>query len=180
MSQYGGMLTNIGLAAYANAQLTGEVIALTHIAVGDGANPPVQSATALQNEVWRAATTRIGVSATDNNVLEIDTVLPAVDGGFTLREIGVFDADGNLFAIGNVPESYIPSVAEGSAIEVHLRLKVVVGNTAQISLTVDPGIIMATRAYAQDLNNVALIRAAQARMAALTEQQYRLNTQYFT
>ena len=41
-------------------------------------------------------------------------MIPPEVGGFWMREMGLFDADGTLIAIANMAESYKPELAEGS------------------------------------------------------------------
>ncbi|RFM91911.1 phage tail protein, partial [Salmonella enterica] len=63
------------------------------------------------------------------------------------REVGVFDDEGELIAIGKFPESYKPLLPGGCGKQVCIRLIMEVSNTTAVTLTVDPSIVLATRDY---------------------------------
>lgn len=150
MSDFYTMLTDIGRASVANAHITGDVVKITHIAVGDGADIPTQSQTSLQNEVWRGEIVNLVASNSDITVLEIHGRVPPEEGGFTIREAGLFDEDGNLFAIAKLPESYKPVLASGSGVDYLLKLVLQTENADHITIKIDPAIIMATRDWVED------------------------------
>uniref|UniRef100_UPI0009AC3F6B tail fiber protein n=1 Tax=Salmonella enterica TaxID=28901 RepID=UPI0009AC3F6B len=68
-------------------------------------------------------------------------------GGWYVREVGVFDDEGELIAIGKFPESYKPLLPGGCGKQVCIRLIMEVSNTTAVTLTVDPSIVLATRDY---------------------------------
>lgn len=147
MSDFYTLFTKTGLAAVANAALTGTSVDITHMAVGDGAGVPVQSRTELRNEVWRGALTRLAPSSNDTTVLECETRIPPEVGGWTVREVGLFNAAGALIAIGNLPESYKPVLETGSAKDMQIRMYIQHTNAATVTLKVDPAIVMASQAW---------------------------------
>lgn len=151
MSDFYTLLTNAGLAAVANAALTGTSVDITHMAVGDGEGLPVQSRTTLRNEVWRGELTRLAQSAADNTVLECETRIPPDEGGWTVREVGLFNEDGTLLAIGNLPDSYKPVLESGSAKDMQIRMYVQHTNAGTVTLKIDPAIVKASQAWVQDL-----------------------------
>jgi len=108
---YYSLVTNNGLIKEAQAgQIGGNPINLTHIAVGDGGGSsydPNSSATALINELYRTALTSSVLDANNPNQLIIEGVIDEEVGPFFIREVGIFDADGDLFAIGKYPETFI-------------------------------------------------------------------------
>lgn len=113
------IVTRIGQAKIANSQVLGTRVNLTQIAAGDsGGNyyNPVETQTALAHEVWRGAISSISIDETNHNWIIVEAVIPATQGGFTVREVGLFDEAGDLIAIGKYPETYKPVSAEGSAI----------------------------------------------------------------
>ena len=175
MSDFYTLLTDAGLAAVTNAALTGTSVDITHMAVGDGAGLPEQSSTKLRNEVWRGPLTRLARSAADNTVLECETRIPPDQGGWTVREVGLFDEDGTLIAIGNLPESYKPVLDSGSAKDMQIRMYIQHNNASAVTLKVDPAIVMASRAYVDGLIAEQALRTSTAMMVALTEQMHRFN-----
>ncbi|QBR35759.1 transposase [Leisingera sp. NJS201] len=94
------LLTDIAEAKITAAAGSGTAVAITHIALGDGngANyAPSYSQTALQREKARQAiqTRHITGSNAWRVKAEFDPDTPA----FAVREMGFFDADGDLIAI---------------------------------------------------------------------------------
>ena len=149
------LLTTVGAAQISNAIALGEQVNLTELAVGDGLNgayyDPDESQTALENEVWRGAINNLEVDANNPNWIIIEAVIPADSPACTVREAGVFDGAGNLIAVGKYPQTYKPNLAQGSGKDLFVRMVLMVSNTAAISLTVDPAVVLATRDYAQGL-----------------------------
>lgn len=147
--------TNYGLQALARAEATGTPILLTHMAVGDGNGNPVTpdpSETQLVREMFRAPINRVFQDATDPLRFTAELVIPASAGGFTLREVGVFDADGSLFAVGNLPATYKPTSSEGAYSDTVVRLDFMVSNASTITLQVDPNVVVVTQQWIS--NNV--------------------------
>lgn len=147
--------TNHGLQELAKAESTGTQIRLTHMAVGDGngnAVTPSPSQTNLVREMFRATINRVYQDESDPLRFTAEMVIPASAGGFTLREVGVFDADGSLFAVGNLPATYKPVDTEGAYSDTVVRLDFMVNNASTITLQVDPNVVVVTQQWIS--NNV--------------------------
>ncbi len=154
MPSFYTILTDVGQAKLANAIALGQTIEITDLAVGDGngALPtPETSRTALVNEVRRAPINLSEVDDQNPNWVVVEQVLPPDVGGWTIREIGVFDIDGDLIGYGNYPETYKPVLAEGSSRTQTIRFVMEVSDTQAITLKVDPSVVLATRGYADNL-----------------------------
>ncbi|WP_052704352.1 phage tail protein [Halomonas sp. S2151] len=150
MPQFYTLLTDTGQAKIANAVALGTQIEITQMAVGDGGGNPVtpdSSATTLVNEVRRAPINAVQTDDANPTWIVIEQVLPPDVGGWTIREVGVFDASGDLIAIGNLPETYKPVLAEGSSRTQTIRVVMEVSDTAAVTLRVDPSVVLATREY---------------------------------
>lgn len=148
---YYALLTNIGQAALANAAALGTSLAITQIALGDGngaAVVPVETRTTLVREVHRRAVSSVKVDPANPNWLVIEVTVPADVGGWFVRELAVFDSAGRMIAMANVPDTYKPLLAEGSAREMVFRMIVQVSNAATVVLQIDPAIVLASKAYA--------------------------------
>jgi phage-related tail fiber protein len=143
-------LTAAGAAKIA-AATAGDPVALTQMAVGDGdgvAVPdPTGAETDLVSEVWRDALTSLSVSLADPEVMIAEAVIGIAAGPFTVREVGIFDAEGDLFAYGNFPETYKPTAAEGSAREMLVRVSIRVTTAANVTILIDESAVFATRAW---------------------------------
>lgn len=149
MSEFYTIVTNIGAAKIANAEISEQKLNITHYAVGDGNGSsynPTHDQTSLRNEVWRGPAICM-VDEDEANIINIDATIPPEVGGFLVREIGIFDADGDLIIVGKVAEYYKPIIAQGSTLDAHLRTKLVVSNSANVVLKNDPNLITATRGY---------------------------------
>ena len=142
--------TNYGLQELARAESTGTQISLTHMAVGDGNGNPVTpnpAQTQLVREMFRATINRVFQDANDPLRFTAELVIPATTGGFTLREVGVFDADGSLFAVGNLPATYKPNTSEGAYSDTVVRLDFMVSNASTITLQIDPNVVVVTQQW---------------------------------
>ena len=76
-----------------------------------------------------------------------ETILAPTVGGWWIREVGLFDVDGELVAYGNFQDSYKPVLTEGSGKELIIRPILEVSSTASIQLVVDSSIVWATQAW---------------------------------
>jgi phage-related tail fiber protein len=158
MPQFYTVLTDIGQSKLANAVALGQTIEITELAVGDGGvslPTPETSRTALVNEVRRAAINLSEVDAENPNWVVVEQVLPPDVGGWTIREVGIYDIDGDLIGYGNYPETYKPVLAEGSSRTQTIRFVMEVSDTAAVTLKVDPSVVLATRGYADDIGAAA-------------------------
>ncbi|MCG9031417.1 phage tail-collar fiber domain-containing protein [Laribacter hongkongensis] len=147
------LLTRIGEAKLARATALGTRLAITHLAVGDGGGTvpqPEPGQTALQHEVRRGLINELTVDPQNPNQILIEQVIPEEAGGWWIREIGAFDADGDLIAVGNCPASYKPVLAEGSGRTQIIRMLLVVSSTDAITLKIDPSVVLATRQHVSD------------------------------
>lgn len=157
MAEFKTIHTTYGLTAMAQAEATGVPINLTHIAVGDGGgNPvtPVGGQTALVNERWRTTINTVTQDPVDPKVFRVEMLIPAATGGWTIREVGVFDDNGNLFVVSNYPETYKTLPSDGATNDLVIRLEVVVSNASVITVMIDPSVSIASRSWV--LNNVTM------------------------
>lgn len=117
----------------------GEKLRITHFAVGDGngSTPtPDVSQTALVHEVYRGEVSNIHIDVDDTTRIVVEGIIPAGQGGFWVREIGLYDDQGELVVVGNAPEGYKPLPSEGAGRVLNCQVFVVVSNTDAIELKV--------------------------------------------
>ncbi|QIZ48892.1 phage tail protein [Dickeya zeae] len=151
--KYMTLLTQVGAAKLANATALGKMLNITHMGVGDGGgNPttPYPTQTALINEKRRAVLNALRVDPNSPNQIIAEQIIPENEGGFWLREIGLYDADGDLIAVANCPDTYKPQLQEGSGRVQTVRMILVVSNTSAVTLKVDPSVVLATRQSVDD------------------------------
>lgn len=152
---YFAILTAVGEAKLANATALNVPLQITQMGVGDGGGAPTtptRAQIALVGEKRRAAINRLSIDPDNANQIVVEQVIPENVGGWWIREIGLYDADSNLIAVANCPESYKPQLAEGSGRTQVIRMILVVSSTEAVSLKIDPSVVLATREYcdAQD------------------------------
>ncbi|MEI7143220.1 phage tail protein [Pectobacterium brasiliense] len=153
-TKYFVLLTNIGAAKLANATVLGSHLDITHMAVGDGGGTlptPNPAQTTLINEKRRAGINTLSVDPVNTNQIIAEQVIPESEGGFWIREIGLFDVDGDLVAIGNCAETYKPLLQEGSGRTQTVRMILIVSSTDAVTLKIDPAVVLATRGYVDDV-----------------------------
>ena len=148
MAKYYAILTDIGTAAMANAAAMGNKINITQFAVGDGSGTyyqPTSGMTALKNEVWRGTVSEVAQNEDSSNIIDVTGVIPSDAGGFTIREMGVFDASGKLIAVANTPDTAKVVIADGTSSEMSIKMQIAVSNADVINFTLDPTVIIATK-----------------------------------
>lgn len=152
-AKYFAILTNQGAARLANATALGTKLNLTQMAVGDanGTLPtPDPAQTKLVNQKRIAPLNLLAVDPNNTSQIIAEQIIPENEGGFWIREIGLYDDDGILIAVANCPETYKPQLQEGSGRTQTIRMILIVSSTSSISLKIDPSIVLATRQYVDD------------------------------
>ncbi|EAA7136950.1 phage tail protein [Salmonella enterica] len=152
-TKYYAVLTNVGAAKLANATALGAQVEITQMAVGDGngALPtPNPAQTALVHELRRAPLNSLSIDPNNTNQIIAEQVIPEDVGGWWIREIGLFDKDGDMIAVANCAETYKPQLQEGSGRVQVVRMILIVSSTAAVTLKIDPSVVLATRQYVDD------------------------------
>lgn len=148
--RYYAILTDAGMALEASALAQGRGIELTHIAVGDANKEyitPRPEATALAHEVWRKTIDSKSVSADDPNITLLHTVIPATDGGFWIRELGVIarlapaspggePGQDVLYAYANHAPYYKMLPQDGQTVTHEIIVPITTSSNAQITIVV--------------------------------------------
>ncbi|HGG2711537.1 TPA: tail fiber protein, partial [Escherichia coli] len=151
--KYYAILTNQGAARLANATMLGSKLNLTQMAVGDanGVLPtPDPAQTKLINQKRIAPLNLLSVDPNNQSQIIAEQIIPENEGGFWIREIGLYDDEGVLIAVANCPETYKPQLQEGSGRTQTIRMILAVSNTEAITLKIDPSVVLATRKYVDD------------------------------
>lgn len=148
--QYYTIVTSAGTARIAKATALGTVVGLTHMAVGDGggkAVTPSANMVSLKREVYRANVNLLQIDENNRNQIIAELLIPEEEGDFTIREVGLFAADGTLIAVGNLPDNYKPRANSGTVSQQVVRMIIQVDNTGAVALKVDPAVVLATRDF---------------------------------
>lgn len=149
-TKFFAILTAIGEAKQANAAALGTAWTFAQMAVGDanGTDPiPSRTQTKLINELRRAPLNQVKVDPANASVIIAEQIIPEGIGGWWVREIALYDADGDMVAVANCAPTYKPLLSQGSGRTQVIRVNLIVSSTANIELRIDPSIVLATREY---------------------------------
>ncbi|SKC18521.1 Phage Tail Collar Domain [Kosakonia radicincitans] len=152
-AKYFAILTNQGAARLANATAIGTSLNLTQIAIGDGNGvlpTPDATQTRLVNQKRIAPLNALLIDPTNTSQIIAEQIIPENEGGYWIRELGLYDDEGVLIAVANCPETYKPLMQEGSGRTQTIRMVITVSSTAAVTLKIDPAVVLATRKYVDD------------------------------
>lgn len=146
--------TAIGKAKIANSIALGTKVDLKTMKIGDSNGVyynPSESQTDLVHVVYTCEINNIEIDKKNANWINVVCAIPADVGNFYIREVGIFDADGDLIAIGKYPETYKPLASDGSTKELYIKMTFEVTNASSVTLKIDPTVILATKT---DISNL--------------------------
>lgn len=132
---------------------------VVEFAVGDGNGEyykPEGTMTSLKNEKWRGSVTNIEILPESLNIVKFTTFIDGDIGGFTVREIAVFDDEGDMIAISNTPSIEKTGVVEGVPTGLTLNMQLIVEDSEVINLIVDTNIAGASKDDLERMKNQIL------------------------
>src|SRR5574344_1963180 len=144
-NEFYSIVTDFGFQKQMNSLNNGVAFDLYEIALGDGNGEyyePVSTQTQLKHEVWRGVIT---TCEWEQDKFYCVVNVPANDGGFYIREAGVFDNSGNMIAITKFPETYKQTPDSGTVKQLTIRIEVHFLNNEIAPLIVNPDIQTATK-----------------------------------
>ena len=147
---YKTIYTRLGAQLLVQASTTGQAVRLTQMAVGDGnglPTTPATSQTTMVRERYRGNINRIYQDPNDSTRFTAELVIPANTDAFTLREVGVFDANGTLVMIGSLPDMYKPAPSEGAYSDVIVAVDFFLTNDAVINISFDPNTVVVNQTW---------------------------------
>lgn len=159
MADYYTILTNTGHAKVFAALSGGPALRLARIAAGDGGGSgfydeydrdALRQRTTLVNQQWIDDLNLVDVDPENPAWIITEGLIPTAVGGWYIREVGIFDDDGDLIAIGVYPETYKP-IATAVEADLLIRSIIEVGDADSVELRIDPSQVMATRAWVVDV-----------------------------
>ena len=143
--EYYCLLTQAGAVLEAAAHAAGKPVRLSVIAVGDGNGEvpvPADDAVDLVHEVYRRSIDSLSQDEEDPNICWAHIVIPATEGGFWIREFGIWaeplEEGGQpvLFAYGNHAPFYKSRNVLGQATTHELSVPVIMSGTAEVQIIV--------------------------------------------
>ncbi len=102
------------------------------------------------------------ITATRVRVIRAELVIPAAVGGWWIRELALYDSDGDLIAVANCPASYKPIISEGTGKTQVVRMNLAIAGDANVTLMIDDTPVLATHEH--------VTQAIETATAALMEQ----------
>lgn len=141
------LVTKVGQAQIANALALDRKIEFGDFALGDGGGStydPEETQQALKGEVWKGKITSLTVGEKNPNEVVIDTYVPSDVGGFTIREFGIRDKEGNLIIVGKHPETYKPIAVDGTTKDLTIRVILNISNAEDVIIQIDPSVALLT------------------------------------
>lgn len=150
--KYKTIVTAIGKAKAMAAAATGKKVPVTTAVVGDGGGSyylPDENMTAIRNEVWRGPIAAEEINSKSPNMLDIKVVVPGTVGGFTVRECGILDDDGDLIAVCNLPDAEKAIIEDGVTEPLTILMHIVLTDGDALEFTVDPSIDTASAMMAR-------------------------------
>lgn len=152
---YYSIITNNGLIKHTNAANNSVNLDLTQMAVGDSNGvyyDPDGTESTLVNETHRVNLTHVVIDENNPNQLIVEAVLEEVVGPFYIREVGIFDSNGDLFAIGKYPETFKPNLPTGSGKRLYIRMILGFANAPSVNLVINNDIALDPN-FSTNINN---------------------------
>lgn len=147
---YYSILTKAGLAKASNSLALGIPFAISAMALGDGngqAVVPNADMTKLVKEVFRAPVNDLVPVPATPGLFLVELYVPLEVGGFTVREMGLYDDKGVLLAVCNTPPTPKLDASTGASSEQVFRFSILLTNTVNPVIMIDPSTVVATRQY---------------------------------
>lgn len=149
---YFSIVTNIGRNKLALSAAGGAAVTISHFAIGDGngaeVNPTAASQT-LVREVWRVPVESVAIDPQNPSALLITAIIPTAVGGWWMREFGIFDVAGDMIAVAKPVSQYKPTALEGQLEDIRYEFQIIIGETANVTMLVDPSVLLASREWVQ-------------------------------
>ncbi|MCE1114164.1 MULTISPECIES: phage tail-collar fiber domain-containing protein [Pseudomonas] len=108
---------------------------------------PNATQTSLINEWRRAPLNQLKVDDKNSAIIIAEQVIPAEVGGRWIREIALYDSDGDMIAVANCAPTYKPLLNQGSGRTQVVRMNLVVSSASNVQLKIDPAVVLATREW---------------------------------
>ena len=150
--EFYGILTNAGeQLQFECLDIPDKTFEMLEMAVGDGNGSyyePEKTQTKLKNECYRHAITR-RMTDEENRVKSVILDIPEEITGFTIREVGVFGANGELLIIGKYPETPKLDTSSGAIAQLAIKVDLSQVNELILPVLIDPSVNTASVEYVE-------------------------------
>ena len=174
---YGTVITTAGAALIAKCILNGGKVNIKTAAAGDGGGEyyePTVAQTALRGKKWEGDVASAAVSTTNANMIDVKITIDDSVGGFTIREMGLFDDDGTLIAICNTPDTDKVSTDGGVSGKLTMVMHIIVADASVVEFTINPSLDTVSQEELNEaiaLHNASGSSHADIRLLALNSMQ---------
>ena len=150
--------TTLGATKIA-AATAGDPLNITTFKAGDGNGVPVTpnpAQTDLVNTKFTVAVNNTEVSGNEvtfQSLIDTSSITP-----FTLREMGLFDDDGDLIYLANTADIDLEPLSTGIGFNFAAKMKTIITDLATVVLTVDPNVTLATELFVTTITDALDLR----------------------
>ncbi len=145
---YKSLITDIGNAKMTRAVLEGRKVNIVEMRLGDGGGSyylPTTAATALVNEVWTGEIASKTINKATPNIISVKAVIPPSVGGFTIREAALFDDEGDMIAVCNMPDIAKATLPDGISSSLDIVMNILLSNVDAVEFVINPTLDPASR-----------------------------------
>ncbi len=142
-NKYSTVITTVGASMIADCLLNGKKLNITQAAAGDGDGTyyvPTVDQKSLKNERWRGEIAAVGINTVNPNMFDVKVVIADDAETFTVREVGLFDGEGNLIAICNTPDTEKVNSSAGISGKLTILMHIVVADSSTLTFTINPSL----------------------------------------
>ena len=140
---YGTIITTKGAAIIADCIVNGGQLVISEAAAGDGNGAyyqPTVNQEHLVHECWRGEIAAAELNPSTPNMLDVKIVIDDEVGGFTIREMGLFNKDGTLIAVCNTPDTEKVAISGGVSGKLTMVMHIIVADASVVEFTINPSL----------------------------------------
>lgn len=155
MPDFYTLITDVGQTKLASAIANNTAVQINEFSVGDGGGTsydPTSGQTNLINEVFRDTVNRKFTDLTNAANAVIECIIPESVGGWYIREVGLYDSDGDLFAIAKYPPTFKPDNSSSLVKRFIVQMILAVVNADNVSITTNAAGVV-TQDYLDNLHS---------------------------
>lgn len=146
--KYSTIITTNGAAKIADCILSGKSLLILEAAAGDGGGAyyePTVDQAELKGERWRGEIASAELSPTTPNMIDVKVVIGEEVGGFTIREMALYDDEGLMIAVCNTPDTEKVALTGGVSGKLTMLMHIVVADASVVQFVINPSLDIVSR-----------------------------------
>jgi len=150
---YGTIATAVGLRKLNTASLTGTKVEITKVKYGDSNGveyQPTGDELDIKSTVYESKVNSVNIDDFNPNWVNIESVIPSNIGGFWVREMGLYDASGDMIFITAVSPREKP-IGQPQSIDMSFDTIVDTINPDTVKVFFDPNKAIASQSFVEKL-----------------------------